>query len=433
MHCTLDTTSFIFSFVAGFACCMLITLVRRGAPLNLFGPASSPRLSSSPRLRPRTQPSRTYLPHLAQTRFSTPSLDRNSLSHTAPSASPRPSFDHPSSRPHATTAMLKQAVQIHDATALTSPPSASYRQASIGNAFGRIGSAQAPATRPLGNGAKQNTAGARRPSGIIPQGTKRTSNGLAKSLSSQEDVVDYPLLNIADVDKENQLPAAFHTSSRSNSGSLASALFDEDDFDSDIDLDVEDPATKGTVAYPALPQITPAGSVDSGYASMPQMQTAFFKPEADSSQPVPWSSSPLEHFKTPQKQEPPKSKRRMLPWPKTQNAQTMQEQHRTEPEEEKSQSKKRRSAEADKSTSTPAPKETKPAYDWNTSYTTESAMKLQKNEFREKHKVQAKTNQATEEDIKEAKKKKNKNTIHRIFLSEEQQNVLNLVTEYKKN
>ena len=30
-------------------------------------------------------------------------------------------------------------------------------------------------------------------------------------------------------------------------------------------------------------------------------------------------------------------------------------------------------------------------------------------------------------------KKKKKNTIHKIFLSEEQQNVLNLVTEYKKS
>ncbi len=29
--------------------------------------------------------------------------------------------------------------------------------------------------------------------------------------------------------------------------------------------------------------------------------------------------------------------------------------------------------------------------------------------------------------------KKKKNTVHRIFLSEEQQNVLNLVTEYKKS
>jgi ATP-dependent DNA helicase PIF1 len=35
--------------------------------------------------------------------------------------------------------------------------------------------------------------------------------------------------------------------------------------------------------------------------------------------------------------------------------------------------------------------------------------------------------------MKEAIKKKKKNTIHKIFLSEEQQNVLNLVAEYKKS
>jgi ATP-dependent DNA helicase PIF1 len=38
------------------------------------------------------------------------------------------------------------------------------------------------------------------------------------------------------------------------------------------------------------------------------------------------------------------------------------------------------------------------------------------------------------DDLQEAmKKKKRTNTVHRIFLSEEQQNVLNLVTEYKKS
>jgi ATP-dependent DNA helicase PIF1 len=85
--------------------------------------------------------------------------------------------------------------------------------------------------------------------------------------------------------------------------------------------------------------------------------------------------------------------------------------------------------EADNAVSTPA-KESKSQFPWNT---TASAMKQQQKNFRETNKAQAKANQGTDEDMKEAIKKKKKNTIHKIFLSEEQQNVLNLVAEYKKS
>jgi ATP-dependent DNA helicase PIF1 len=321
--------------------------------------------------------------------------------------------------------MFKQAVQVHNDMAPTSPPSAAYKQASIGNAFNRNGTT---ATRPLANGANQNTAGMQRPSGVIAQGTKRSSNGLAKSLGSQEDVLNYPSLNIVDMEKENELPAAFHTSSRSNSGSLASALFDEDDFDSDIDLDVEDPATKGTVTYPTLPQVAPAGSRDSGYSS--RQQSTMPKLEMNSSQPIPWSSSPAEHFRTPKKPEPPKTKRRQLPWPHiTKVAPSLVDEIEDE-EEDASRLKKRKPMEADKAVSTPAPKTSKIGYEFNT---TASAIKLQQKALRENMKAKSKTSQGTEDDVKEAIKKKKKNTVHRIFLSEEQTNVLNLVSEYKKS
>jgi ATP-dependent DNA helicase PIF1 len=318
--------------------------------------------------------------------------------------------------------MFKQAVQVHNAMAPTSPPNAAYKQASIGNAFNRTGTA---ATRPLANGTRQNTAGMQRPSSVIAQGTKRTSNGVAKSLSSQEDVFDYPTLNVGGMEKENEQPTAFSTTSRSNSGSLAYALFDEDDFDSDIDLDVEDPATKGTVTYPTLPQVAPAGSRDSGYGSRPQ--SVISKPEMDSSQPIPWSSSPVEHFRTPKKPEPLKTKRRQLPWAQIQKAQPIEEEIE---EEDTSPSKKRKSEEANKTVSTPEPKTSKIGYEFTT---TASAMKQQREAFKENMKAKAKTNLGTEDDVKEAIKKKKQNTVHRIFLSEEQQNVLNLVTEYKKS
>jgi ATP-dependent DNA helicase PIF1 len=322
--------------------------------------------------------------------------------------------------------MFKQAVQDHNTIASTSPPNVAYKQASLGNTFNRTGHVQPPATRPLANGTKHNTAAPQRPSGATIQGTKRTSNGLAKSLSSQEDV-EYPTLNIAGMGKENELPPAFHTSSRSNSGSLASALFDEDDFDSDIDLDVEDPATKGTVTYPTLPRVAAGNSSDSGYNS----RTQSVQPKLEllnSSQPIPWSSSPPEHFKTPQKPEPPKSKRRKLPW-SVQEAQSTQGNDIIE--EDIVPAKKGRSTEVEKTVSTPAPKQSKTEqYLFNT---TASALKQQQKAFRENMKAQAKTQQGTDEDVKEAIRKKKKNTVHRIFLSEEQQNVLNLVAEYKKS
>jgi ATP-dependent DNA helicase PIF1 len=312
--------------------------------------------------------------------------------------------------------MFNTAVQNHNAIASTSPSNNAYKQASIGSAFSRTGSKTSSA-RPVGNGVKTTI-------GATLQGTKRTSNGLAKSLSAREDDFDYPSLNIAEIEKENELPAAFCTTSRNNPGVLAQALFDEDDFDSDIDLDVEDPATKGTVTYPTLPRVASGGSVDSGYNS--RAQTVDVKPELPSSQPIPWSSSPLSHYKTPQKPDPPKTKRRTLPWTYNQKQQSIQEE---EEEEEIARPRKKLSKEAEVAVSTPV-KETKSQYLWNA---TASALKQQQKTFRETNKAQAKANQGIDEDMKEAIKKKKKTTIHKIFLSEEQQNVLNLVTEYKKS
>ena len=228
--------------------------------------------------------------------------------------------------------------------------------------------------------------------------------------------------------KENDLPTTYHSSSRTNSASLASALFDENDFDSDVDLDVEDPATKGTVTYPSLPNVASTGSRDSGYHS--RTPTAYTKPELNSSQPIPWSSSPIEHFKTPPKPVV-KTKRAFLPWEKNQKARATQEmEDQIESEEEIAQPKRRKSAEVAKAASTPTPKDLKSQYQFNT---TASALKQQRESFREKMKAQSKASKGTDDDVKEAIRKKKKNAIHRIFLSEEQQNVLNLVTEYKKS
>lgn len=325
--------------------------------------------------------------------------------------------------------MFNQAVNRHNAAV---PPPASHiasKQQSLGTSFARNDPALNKPASPFANATKQNGA-VSFARGSYNQGTKRTSSGLAKSLDFHEEIVNYPTLSMAGMEKENRVPPAPSASVRSSSAGLATALFDEDDFDSDIDLDVEDPATKGTVTYPKLPERGSSDSRDSGYQSHPP-PAAQARIELDSSQPIPWSSSPLEHFRTPQKKEPPKprNKRAFLPWSQNQKAASTQEvDDEIVEEEEIPRPKKRQSTETKAEiAATPKPKS---QYPWNT---TQSALKQQQKNLREQNKKQTKENDASVDDLKEAVKKRKKNTVHRIFLSEEQQNVLNLVTEYKKS
>jgi ATP-dependent DNA helicase PIF1 len=329
--------------------------------------------------------------------------------------------------------MFKAAVKNHSAAAPSQTPTLAtqQKQQSIAGAFKGPQGAQRPdGTRPLstlsGNVPKYNTE--RRNSGHA-HGIKRTSSGLAKALGSQEDAFGYPSLSISDF--ENDLPSSFHNTKTGQSVPLSAVLFDENDFDSDIDLDVEDPATKSTVQYSTLSH---PSTVDSAYHSATARATPITKQEIKSSQPIPWSSSPPEHFKTPPKPQhiPAPTKRRTLPW--LQNASQVKTEATIEEiqiESEMGRPKKRRSTEATAAT-TPAPKSTKSDYPWNT---TQSAIKQQQKTFKEANKkvVVAKVNEGNDEDVKAAIKRKKKTTVHRIFLSEEQQNVLNMVVESKKS
>ena len=409
---TLDTLALALPFlVASFLCCMLYTFTRLGASLRLFS-AKGPQL---PLLRA----------HLPRVRLST--SPRRSQQ-DAPT--PRHYYGYLAAKPYATSNMFKQAVQNHNAVAAAAVPASSnpaYKQPSLVNALNRAETTTRPGTRPTAFGAnniaKKNAAGVQQSPAQVSHGTKRTSSGLAKSWSSHEDMLEYPTLNISEMEKENDFPT-YRTPSRSNSGGLATALFDEDDFDSDIDLDIEDPATKGTVAYPKLPPVSPTATKDSGYSSRPQSVQP--KIELDSSQPIPWSSSPVDHFKTPPKPQPPKSKRRALPWSQQQ---TQPKQQLTpEPEEDLTASKKRKSAAiTTESTFTPLPKNSsKSQYPWNT---TASAIKLQQKTLREQHKAKV----AESVDDTENVKKKKKNVIAKMFLSDEQKNVLDLVIQHKKS
>ncbi|KAH7380238.1 hypothetical protein DE146DRAFT_289490 [Phaeosphaeria sp. MPI-PUGE-AT-0046c] len=399
---------------------MLLALSKLGASLNLV----------------RSKHSFSHLLHAPKTSLPKTRLSRSRPTSTASfttrttlTTSPRPYYSYLAIRPHATTTMFNQAVNRHNATI---PPPASHiasKQQSLGTSFARNGPALSKTESPLASATKLNAGGPFARSSYN-QGIKRTSSGLAKSLDFHEEIVDYPTLSMAGMEKENRVPPAPSASVRSSNAGLATALFDEDDFDSDIDLDVEDPATKGTVTYPKLPQGGSSESRDSGYLSHPP-PAAQARIELDSSQPIPWSSSPLEHFKTPQKKDLPipRNKRAFLPWSQNQKAASTQEaEDQINEEEEVSRPKKRQSTEPKAEVAaTPKPKS---QYPWNT---TQSALKQQQKNLREQNKKQSKETEASVDDLKDIVKKRKKNTVHRIFLSEEQQNVLNLVTEHKKS
>jgi ATP-dependent DNA helicase PIF1 len=271
-------------------------------------------------------------------------------------------------------------------------------------------------------------------------GIKRNASGLAKALAPDNAFEDtlYPDLNAADK-------------------SSAEIYFDENDFDSDIDLDVEDPMTKGQVKYPNLPpppliptsrsnlkpteprKASVASTNDSVYGphiSHQQLETL------NSDDPLPWSSSPLSHFKTPPgakklpdwhkyaypggvppakpqevEEQPRPSKRRTLPWL----------QQKAEAESELP----RASTGSAQGAFTPLLKNTKKtAHPWNI---TASAIKEQQKQLRQTNKKLFKTNEATEDDKKLAIDKRKKGQVHKVFLSDEQQHVLNLVVDQKKS
>ena len=317
--------------------------------------------------------------------------------------------------------MFSRAVKAHNAVA-PSRRNPTIQQQSLNQSF----KTQIQATRPLttgsGNVGKHNAVADHRTPGQA-HGIKRTSSGLAKALSSQNDDFDYSRNLFDDDDSSFGL-----VNEQKNTNGQTPVYFDENDFDSDIDLEVEDPASKGTIHYPTLP-MEPAASGDFTY----KPTYANIKSETGSSQPIPWSSSPIEHLKTPPKPhpQPPRSKRRTLPWLQDNPVEVALDPEPEAESEPEAKPKKRKSDQGFHAASaTPVQKETaKSAYPWNT---TASAIKQQQKNLREANKMM-KANEATDDDVKKAISKKKKNAIHRIFLSEEQQHVLNLCVEYKKS
>ncbi|KXT01540.1 hypothetical protein AC578_6337 [Pseudocercospora eumusae] len=279
---------------------------------------------------------------------------------------------------------------------------------------------------------------------------KRTASGLAKSLHGSFD------------------DDAHHTHHN---------LFDADEFDDDIELDIDAPApapaplTKPTVTYPNLPP-TPAHSTSKPTPSYPTLPKQQARPQnvgkqsnddlvdfalssaqhpatrdqaLNSSAPLPWSSSPPEHFDPPPQSKPLPSlqdyafdgrvekgasaqqrpaKRRTLPW---------LDQEGTQNDAVPKQSTSSTTTSKLKSTyATPAStkdKRDKSMFPWNT---TASAVKEQQKKHREEaKKLSLKKVDGTEDSVRIAKTTQKRPA--RVFLSDEQKHVLDLVIEKKKS
>ena len=226
-------------------------------------------------------------------------------------------------------------------------------------------------------------------------------------------------------------------------GKLHDAVyFDENDFDddTDLDLDIEDPCTKG---YPSTVKLEQSLSTQTKTSVVPKQQST-------TSQPVPWSSSPLYHNATPpnagllQRPVPlPDSgrqnsvdapisrpnKRRTLPWLDT------PEQNTTEGPPsyvQKITDRKRKNFHVDNGVEsfTPLPKD-KPnsPYPWNK---TASAVKEEQKRLRQANKKLIKTLEGDDVSIGNASATK-KNAVARVFLSDEQRKVLKMVADEKRS
>lgn len=288
-------------------------------------------------------------------------------------------------------------------------------------------------------------------------GTKRTASGLAKAMTG----------SFGDSPGSQERPFVIDDLSPARRTGQPIISFGENDFDSDVDLDVEEPVAKVATNYPTLPTKTPSShsALALGYPKLQStprtlkpstrgMSTALDpsrgaygpSPEQqafESSASIAWSSSPIEHHR-PSKPAvslqrfgfgapdtavsksmpeqvnglPKATKKRTIPWPVSD----------TPPVKDDDDGEAARDANHLKD-ATPIAKGAKPSQSfWNT---TASAVKEQQKKHRDANKhAKMPTNDA--DDVVQKAKSANKRPA-RVFLSEEQQHVLTLVIEKKKS
>jgi ATP-dependent DNA helicase PIF1 len=395
--------------IAIVACFMLFAILCRQRALPPLAHIRTRLPPASPTSIPKQNP------HFHPIRNNS-SYDSDHSAHSLPS--------HPAS--WSSDAMFKQAVKHQ---AYVPPKKVPNQQRPLETVVGSSVSAVRPYAGTSGNIGKNHGAGG--------HGIKRTSSGLAKALYDQEDGFE----STDSFSLEEEVKVEPYRSSTKPSITQPAVYFDEDDFDSDGDLDLEDPASIGTVQYPSLPPVqtrlqtsstqptrkaesqqSSYESQNSGPAFMPRVDSLLSNTSGDSSRrPTPAidggtvrtlrvSHSPDKNTKTalPKKKDQPRTSRRKLPW-------------KTEPKEG-SEETSTASSTLNKTSSTSE-------YLWNT---TASAIKEQQQKLRLANKKSARTNEEAE-DAPVVNKKKKKSTVPRIFLSDEQRHILNLIIEGNKS
>ena len=411
-----------FLTVAGVGFCVLIVYI---AYCMLFARAAG---HASQRLPPAAIPIRA----------------RRSL---APPSTTTSTFSPPPTRRHSTlhaktasSSMLRGAVQKHEKeNAPARHPSQHFMKSSPPE--GQAPNGSQTSNPGYCNPLKQSTSalnGARgwqQPSANV--GMKRTASGLAKACDGAFD--DGP------GSRQKPIPIGNNPVGANKRVQVAQNEFvDENDFDSDIDLDVEEPLPKKASLYPSIPQQTRAAPPPQPlvYPTLPRQQQVQSNADVESeyssvdpsavkspprsSAPAPWSSSPAEHFVAskpfsvqsfaydagaqpvqngpppPQAQTKP-AKRRTLPWldDKAAKADT------ASPYPTAAAMSK-----AAKSSGTPLSKG-KSMYPWNT---TASAIKEQQKQHREDTKRSMKKNEPDEDSLRKAKSAQQRPA--KVFLSE---------------
>lgn len=439
----MDGHEYIFN-VAGAGVCFLTLYITYCMLTARAAAKGTPRFST--RLVPSLSPSSTRSFNITRRKHTLPHMLRGAVQ-----------------KHEKENAVAKAASQNYFTSSPPQPPSSQPRASQNMNPGYR--NPLKPSTASALNGVRGSREQQRMHAGI-----KRTASGLAKAFDGTfEDVPGSrykPItLNDKSLEKGNMVQITQND------------FIDENDFNSDVDLDVEEPAVEypnlrasaspsKPVVYPTLPRQQQAqasfnADLSPGYDGV-DLTSA--KNQPPSSAPLPWSSSPAEHFtpsinpstiknftynpttaenaqngpsstvktftydptKTqhaqngppPPQPQPKPSKRRTLPW--------MDE----EPAQEKKWMKlsKNRVIPAD---ATPQPKsQNGPKYPWNTSA---SAVKEQQKQHREENRRLIKRNEGDEESIRAAVAKKTREQPAKVFLSEEQQHVLALVVEHKKS
>lgn len=407
------------------------------------------------RLRPFSRPSATPPTPRSASRYPTSS----------------PAYHSTLTRSPSTAVMFKKAVDSHNASSKPAKPTLS-QQLFPGTAPSQHTTklsqttTNTPTTRPLatttGNTVKTGISGQTNGSSRTVHsgatgGLKRTSSGLMKALDSRQAFGEEGMPKTGS--QKNPYVISDLSPAKKTTKPAVNTMpvyFDEDDFDDDIDLDIEDPSTKSTVAYPKLPTKNSApaqseslpkppplpsvkdlqsrmqkeetdrfGRADSGYSS--QRNTAQPAPEKDlpaPTQQIPWSSSPPEHVQAQpqatalkrfmysavddQEDRPKPPKRRTLPWIE--------------------QEKKQAESVLKRDVSTPVTKDNK--FPWNTS---SSTIKQMQKSHREVNKKLTKTSSTGASGLIADAMRTKKSKLSRVFLSEEQQHVLNLVVNEGKS